>query len=151
MSQSSACANVRHQPLSQYSAQLNDALYRQKTRLEAAWAIEQEIKRQRKAAAGPEISTRGKHPLEPESSAQAAKRARHEGFVTQGNGKGKGPEVDVSLYALDDVVDVVMAGLTVVDAELMRAAFDVSQIVIMADFRMRDKIWRNKIPGRCLY
>lgn len=102
----------RSPSLGQFSAQLNDALYRQKSRLEIAWAVEQEAKR---------IKT--KHPLEPESSAQAAKRAKLE--VQAGSGKGKGVEVDISGWALDEVIEVVMAGLEVVDLELIKRAFEV--------------------------
>lgn len=117
----------RYSPLSQFNAQLNDALYRQKTRLEVAWASEQEARRLKKASTQPDPYAAGnKHPLEAESSAQAAKRARMEAFVMQGTGMGKGPEVDVSGFAIEAVVDVVMAGLAVVDVELMRAAFEVS-------------------------
>lgn len=72
-----------------------------------------------------------KHPLEAESSAQGAKRARFDGpLVSQGSGKGKGPEADVSTFPLESVIDVVMAGLAVVDAELMREAFEVSQGIL---------------------
>jgi symplekin len=124
---------IRYSPLSQFSAQLNDALYRQKTRLEVAWAKEQEARRLKKASTQQDQFSSGtKHPLEAESSAQAAKRARMEAIVMQGSGTGKGPEVDVSGFAIETVVDVVMAGLAVVDAELMRVAFEVSRFPTFA-------------------
>ena len=106
-----------------FAPQMNDALIRQKQRMDLAFVAEQEARRLRREAAKVKQEA-SKHPMEAESSEQAAKRSRME--VGVGSGKGKGPEIDASSYPLEAVVDAVMAGLNAVSAEALRATFDVS-------------------------
>ena len=105
-------------------AQLNDALVRQKQRMEIAMIEEQEARKSRRNAK----SGRGieKHMIEAESSADGAKRARLEGH--SGSGQGSGAEVDVTSISVDIVIDLVMAGLSAVSLDHLRWAFDVSGI-----------------------
>lgn len=72
---------------------------------------------------GPQTNTiLGKHPLEAESSADGAKRARLD--VQPGAAQGKGVEVDVGQLPIESVIQAVMEGLEVVSLELLLKAFD---------------------------
>ena len=131
-----------------FAPQINDALIRQKQRMDLAFVAEQDARRLRREAVKIKQEST-KHPMEAESSEQAAKRARTE--IAMGSGKGKGPEIDVSSYPLDAVVDVVMTGLNAVSVESLKATFDVSQgsrYSLMSQ-RLRDKPLRTKV--RMLY
>ncbi|WWD21274.1 hypothetical protein CI109_105758 [Kwoniella shandongensis] len=109
---------LRHPPFAAFAAQLNDALVRQKQRMEAAFVAEQQARKDRKKG----LKQTLKHPMEAESSEQAAKRARLE--VQPGVGLGRGPEVDVTTFPVEAVIDAVMTGLEVVPLELLTRAFD---------------------------
>ncbi|WVQ81189.1 hypothetical protein IAT38_003311 [Cryptococcus sp. DSM 104549] len=109
---------VRQPGLVMWQAQLNDALQRQKLRMEAAYVGEAGARRERRKGLkhGMEIAGPG---AEAESSEQAAKRAR----LDRGYG-GKGPEVDVSGMRLEAVVEGVVSGLKMISAESLAGAFD---------------------------
>ncbi|ORX39335.1 Symplekin tight junction protein C terminal-domain-containing protein [Kockovaella imperatae] len=107
-----------------FAAQLNDALIRQKQRMELAFVAEQEARKQRREEAKIKQEA-NKHSMEAESSEQAAKRARMESRA--GSGMGKGPEVDVSVYPLEAVVDAVMAGLHGIPPETLKMSFEVAR------------------------
>ncbi|WVQ92978.1 hypothetical protein IAU59_000040 [Kwoniella sp. CBS 9459] len=125
---------LRHPPFAAFAAQLNDALVRQKSRMEAAFVSEQTARRERRRAA--KAAQPPKHPLdpgasgtEPESSEQAFKRAKIESGeikidVQPGSGMGKGPEVDISEIEVEKVIEAVMTGLEVVPMELLNDAFE---------------------------
>ncbi|OCF38750.1 symplekin, partial [Kwoniella heveanensis CBS 569] len=125
---------LRHPPFAAFAAQLNDALVRQRSRMEAAFVAEQTARRERRRAA--KAAQSAKHPMDnspsgvdPESSEQAHKRAKleSEGAVLQvqpGPGAGKGVEVDISGIEVDKVIEAVMAGLEVVPMELLDQAFE---------------------------
>ncbi|WRT69315.1 uncharacterized protein IL334_006299 [Kwoniella shivajii] len=108
---------LRHPPFANFSARLNEALVRQKQRMESAFVVEASTRKERRKAKAP-----GKHAMEAESSEQAQKRARLE--VQTGSGIGKGPEVDISDIPVDKVIDAVMEGLDIVPIELLNVAFD---------------------------
>jgi hypothetical protein len=103
---------TRHPPLAAFIAQLNEALVRQKQRMEVAFVSEQTARKARKAVLPAQAQVLGKHPGEAESSAQAAKRARYE--VQAGTMERR-------------VIDVVMEGLQVVSSEDLQRAFEVSE------------------------
>ncbi|WVF65302.1 hypothetical protein IAT40_000026 [Kwoniella sp. CBS 6097] len=125
---------LRHPPFAAFAAQLNDALVRQKSRMEAAFVAEQTARRERRRSA--KVAQPAKHPMDPsvggidaESSEQAFKRAKLESGgaridVQPGSGFGRGPEVDISELEVDKVIEVVMAGLEVVPMELLNQAFE---------------------------
>lgn len=102
-----------------YSAQLQDALSRQKQRMEQAWTDDSENRRARRA-----YIAAGKHLLDDaESSSSANKRARLE--VKPGTGDGRsGVVVDVSQFALEPVIDAVIAGLSAASDDLLSRAFE---------------------------
>ncbi|KAL1405143.1 hypothetical protein Q8F55_008768 [Vanrija albida] len=113
---------AKYQPLVGFSAQLHEALSKQKHRMELAWQSDAEARRARRARIA---SGAAKHPLEPEagSSAGPSKRARIE--VMPGTGDGRGAIlVDVSKLPLAPVVDAVMAGLAAVTDEFLNRAFE---------------------------
>lgn len=116
---------TRHPPLAAFIAQLNEALVRQKQRMEVAFVAEQTARKARKAAVPAQAQVLGKHPWEAESSAQAAKRARYE--VQAGTMEGRGVLFDVSTIPIEAVIDVVMEGLRVVSSEDLQRAFEVSE------------------------
>ncbi|KIR28658.1 symplekin [Cryptococcus deuterogattii LA55] len=113
---------LRHPPLSAHAAQLNDALVRQKARMEAAFIGEALARKERrqnlKHTIDPETA------FEAESSEQAAKRARLDGLVGVGSGMGKGPEIDVSGMRLEEVVEVVLSSLRSVSLELLTGTIE---------------------------
>ncbi|GFZ47057.1 hypothetical protein JCM24511_04798 [Saitozyma sp. JCM 24511] len=113
---------TRHPPLAAFIAQLNEALVRQKQRMEVAFVAEQTARKARKAAVPAQAQVLGKHPWEAESSAQAAKRARYE--VQAGTMEGRGVLFDVSTIPIEAVIDVVMEGLRVVSSEDLQRAFE---------------------------
>ncbi|WWC90959.1 uncharacterized protein L201_005897 [Kwoniella dendrophila CBS 6074] len=120
---------LRHPPFANFSARLNEALIRQKQRMEAAFTHEaQTRKERRKATKAPGKHQRDVEP-EAESSQQAQKRARLE--MKSGSGVGKGPEVDISDIPLEQVIDAVMEGLEVVPLELLNIAFENAKKAIM--------------------
>ncbi|WWC72850.1 uncharacterized protein I206_106814 [Kwoniella pini CBS 10737] len=109
---------LRHPPFANFSARLNEALVRQKQRMESAFIAEAQARKERR-------KNKGKHAMdEPvaESSEQAQKRARLE--MRSGTGVGKGPEVDISQLPVEQVIDAVMEGLDVVSLELLNTAFE---------------------------
>ncbi|BEI87101.1 hypothetical protein CcaverHIS002_0704470 [Cutaneotrichosporon cavernicola] len=109
---------AKHPPLVGFSAQLHDALSRQKQRMELAYAADMEERRQRRAKLAS-----GKHPLEADAESSTAKRARLD--VQPGSGDGKGRVmVDVSQFALEPVIDVVLHGLQAISDEMLVRAFD---------------------------
>lgn len=113
-----------------FSAQLYEALSKQKQRMEQAWIADTEERRARRARM--QAANANKHPLEAdaESSASAAKRQRLE--VEAGNADGRGGViVDVSQFAIEPVIDAVMAGLTVVSDDLLNRAFDNARAAIL--------------------
>ncbi|WVR08835.1 hypothetical protein IAU60_005893 [Kwoniella sp. DSM 27419] len=110
----------RHPPFAAFAAQLNDALWRQKTRMNDAFAQEQSARKERRRVA--KTHQPSKHGMEAESSEQAAKRARLE--VNAGVGLGRGPEVDISGMETDQVIEAVMAGLEAVSPDLLKRAFE---------------------------
>jgi symplekin len=116
---------TRHPPLAAFIAQLNEALVRQKQRMEVAFVSEQTARKARKAVLPAQAQVLGKHPGEAESSAQAAKRARYE--VQAGTMEGRGVVFDVSTFPIEAVIDVVMEGLQVVSSEDLQRAFEVSE------------------------
>lgn len=125
----SAPLTTRHPPLVGFSAQLHDALNRQKQRMELAYAADMEERRQRRANLAS-----GKHPLEAdaESSAGAAKRARLD--VQPGSADGKGSViVDVSQFDVEAVIEAVMRGLEVISDEALNQAFDHARQAILDD------------------
>lgn len=119
----------KHPALVGFSAQLHDALSRQKQRMEQAWIADTEERRARRARMA---SGSLKHPLEAEaeSSTGAAKRARLEVMPGTGDGRG-GLNVDVSQFALEPVVEAVMAGLSVVTDDLLVRAFENARAAIL--------------------
>ncbi|TXT04952.1 hypothetical protein VHUM_04035 [Vanrija humicola] len=113
---------AKYQPLVGFSAQLHEALGKQKHRMELAWQADAEARRARRARIA---SGAHKHALEPEaeSSAGPSKRARLE--VMPGTGDGRGAVlVDVSKLPLAPVLDAVMAGLGAVTDEFLNRAFE---------------------------
>nr|XP_019049865.1 symplekin [Kwoniella bestiolae CBS 10118]OCF28795.1 symplekin [Kwoniella bestiolae CBS 10118] len=117
---------LRHPPFSNFSARLNEALLRQKQRMEHAFATEASMRRERRKAKTP-----GKHPMEvseneAESSEQAQKRARLQVDlgIRPGTGRGKGLEVDVGDLPVESVIEAVMQGLEIVPLELLNGAFE---------------------------
>jgi symplekin len=135
---------LRHSSTVSYSAQINEALIRQKQRMEAAFTAEQAA---RKARRGASAQALGKHPMEAESSSQAAKRAKYE--VQRGLLEGRGIEFDVSTLQIETVIDVVMEGLGVISADDLRRAFDVSKLSNWADGRMPAALSQKVDPMRC--
>ncbi|KAK8844072.1 hypothetical protein IAR55_006866 [Kwoniella newhampshirensis] len=109
---------LRHPPFAAFAAQLNDALVRQKQRMDIAFQAELQARKDRKKG----LKQTLKHPMEAESSEQAAKRARLE--VQPGVGLGRGPEVDVTTLPVEAVIDAVMTGLEVVPPDLLTRAFE---------------------------
>ncbi|OCF78893.1 symplekin [Kwoniella mangroviensis CBS 8886] len=117
---------LRHPPFANFAARLNEALLRQKQRMESAFATEVSMRREMRKAKTP-----GKHAMEvndneAESSEQAQKRARLQGElrVQPGSGSGKGPEFDVTNLPVESVIEAVMQGLDVAPLELLNHAFD---------------------------
>ncbi|WWC63751.1 uncharacterized protein I303_106356 [Kwoniella dejecticola CBS 10117] len=109
---------LRHPPFANFSARLNEALVRQKQRMESAFVAEAQARKERRR-------NKGKHLMdEPiaESSEQAQKRARLE--IRSGSGVGSGPEADISQLPVETVIDAVMEGLDVVPLELLNTAFE---------------------------
>ena len=106
------CHLVKFSSLVSYHAQLNEAILRQRQRIEAAFASEQEARRARAHRKIEPV----KHLLEPETSAQALKRARIEAPTT----------VDVSTLPVDMVVEQVMSGLAAISPDRLQLTFDVS-------------------------
>ncbi|CAD6567154.1 MAG: hypothetical protein TREMPRED_003351 [Tremellales sp. Tagirdzhanova-0007] len=96
--------------------QLNDALVRQKQRMEIAMNEEQEARKSRRDVK-PGLGI-GKHMTEAESSAEGAKRARLE--VNSSPSQGRGAEVDVTSISVETVIDLVMAGLSAVSVDHLR-------------------------------
>ncbi|EIW67114.1 hypothetical protein TREMEDRAFT_74647 [Tremella mesenterica DSM 1558] len=107
---------VRQPSLTQFSAQLNDALLRQKLRMDSAFSHENV---QRKAKR--EAIKRGMVVPVAESSEQAVKRVKLE--IQPGSGSGKGPEFDVTTLPLETVIDAVMEGLGLVTEAVLETAF----------------------------
>jgi len=100
--------------------QLNEALIRQKQRMDLAFPIEQEDRRARRAAvnSGAVMSM-----PEAETSAAAAMRVKIEQGI--GSGVGKGPDLDVGKLGIDVVIDAVMDVLGGITMEELRRALDV--------------------------
>lgn len=123
---------LRHPPLSAHVAQLNDALVRQKARMEAAFLAEASARKERRQNL--------KHTIDPgaaseaESSEQAAKRAKLDG-LGMGSGIGKGPEIDVSGMRLEEVVEVVLSSLRGVSSELLTGTIEVSSSLNVIPYR----------------
>ncbi|KAK4684675.1 symplekin, partial [Tremellales sp. Uapishka_1] len=117
--------------LGAFSAQLTDALVRQKIRIEAGLLAEYEAKKARKVKS--EASTLGKHSMEAETSLNGAKRMKMEIQVEAGTGQGRGPEVDVSDLPVEMVIELVMSGLDVVTVDLMRQAFENARRALVDD------------------
>ena len=109
--------------LSPFSAQLNDAIVRQKQRMELAFVAEQQARGERRTRGPDPLATTSKHPIEAESSAEGAKRAKIEGLVE----RDLVSNIDVTSIPVDTVIQVVMAGLEAVTTERLRLAFEVSQ------------------------
>lgn len=65
----------------------------------------------------------GKHPLEADAESSTVKRARLDVHTGSGDGKGR-VMVDVSQFALEPVIEVVMRGLEVISDEMLARAFD---------------------------
>ncbi|ODN76924.1 hypothetical protein L202_05498 [Cryptococcus amylolentus CBS 6039] len=114
---------IRHPPIASHAAQLNDALLRQKKRMEDAFVEEATARKERRRGT--------KHPMEPpagvdpESSEQAAKRARLEGSAGGvGSGVGKGPVVDISGMGVEEVVETVISGLRSVSSQTLVSALE---------------------------
>ncbi|WVQ74393.1 hypothetical protein IAR50_003994 [Cryptococcus sp. DSM 104548] len=113
---------IRHPPIASHAAQLNDALLRQKKRMEDAFVEEAALRKERRRGM--------KHPMdppgaEPESSEQAAKRARLEGSAGGvGSGVGKGPVVDISGMPVEEVVESVISGLRSVSSQTLVSALE---------------------------
>lgn len=123
---------ARHPPLVGFSAQLHDALARQKQRMEMAYAADADARRQRRANMA--AARAGKHPLEAEaeSSGSAAKRARME--VLLGNGDGRGSVLfDVSQLALEPVIDAVVAALAAAPDDFLTRACEQGRQAILDD------------------
>lgn len=116
---------VKLPQISSYAAQINEAIVRQKQRMDAALDTEriEKYARLETRAAGANL---GKHPVEAESSADAVKRARLE--VELGAGEGKGAEVDISGLPVQGVIEAVMAGLMAASVEQLHRAFNVSSL-----------------------
>jgi len=108
--------------MASFHAQLNEALIRQKQRMEQAFPLEQEERRQRRqrvqAVSAPPMSIPApsglKHGLEPESSADAVKRARLDVNGARAPNRG---EVDITGLVLERIVDGVMSGLGAISME----------------------------------
>ena len=115
---------VRHPSLAQFSAQLNDALLRQKQRMEAAFLVENEQRKARR-----EAQKRGGIP-QAESSASAAKRAKFESDSTPAPAPSTTAPFDVTTLPLEAVIDAVMQGLGSVPIELVNAAIEVSILLL---------------------
>ena len=95
----------------------------QKQRVDVAFVAEQDARKMKREQAWTQTAE-VKHEMEAESSQQGAKRARLQ--VEAGSGVGRGPEFDVSVFPIDQVIDVVMLGLAAIDPDTLRSAFDVS-------------------------
>ncbi|ORY28819.1 Symplekin tight junction protein C terminal-domain-containing protein [Naematelia encephala] len=119
---------VRHPPLVGYAPQLNEAMMRQRQRMDVAWQKERE---ERRARLGGSV----KHELDGEtmgeSSEMAAKRARMD--VVLGSGKGRGMEVDVTTLPVDAVVETVIGILEIAPDDFIRQAFENARIALRAD------------------
>ena len=116
-----------------FHAQLNEALIRQKQRMEVAFPSEHEERRRNRRlrvedAAEPTGAHGAKHALEAESSTDAAKRAKLETTVAHqpGSGSGKGPEVDISRFPLEGVIQGVMSSLNAISVEQLTRTMNVS-------------------------
>jgi symplekin len=117
--------------MASFHAQLNEALIRQKQRMEQAFPLEQEERRQRRQRAqtssGPQAGAPGpsglKHGLEPESSADAVKRAK---LDVNGARVPNSGEVDISSLVLERIVDGVMGGLGAISMENLLKRLEVS-------------------------
>lgn len=123
---------ARHPPLVGFSAQLHDALGRQKQRMEMAYAADSDARRQRRANMA--AARAGKHPLESEaeSSGSAAKRARMEVLLGSGDGKGS-VMFDVSQLALEPVIDAVVAALGAASDDFLTRACEAGRQAILDD------------------
>lgn len=123
---------ARHPPLVGFSAQLHDALGRQKQRMEMAYAADADARRQRRANMA--AARAGKHPLEAEaeSSGSAAKRARMEVLLGSGDGKGS-VMFDVSQLALEPVIDAVIAVLGAASDDFLTRACEQGRQAILDD------------------
>ena len=116
-----------------FHAQLNEALIRQKQRMEQAFPSEhEERRRSRRSRAEGAVETPGmqgvKHALEAESSADAAKRAKMETMAVPhqpGSGSGKGVEVDISRFPLEGVIEGVMNSLNAISVEQLTRTMEV--------------------------
>lgn len=121
-----------------FHAQLNEALIRQKQRIDAAWTVEVEERAARKMQAQARLTVRpvqvhtvsvpggAKHTLEPESSADGAKRAKLE---AEGSGWTKGPEVDISAAPMQLVVQGAIDGLRSIHQDRLKEVILVSCVV----------------------
>jgi symplekin len=95
--------------------------------MELAYAADMEERRQRRANLAS-----GKHPLEADAESSTAKRARLDVHPGSGDGKGR-VMVDVSQFALEPVIDVVMRGLEVISDEMLARAFDNARQAIQSN------------------
>lgn len=117
--------------MASFHAQLNEALIRQKQRMEQAFPLEQEERRQRRqrvhavSAPSTNIPTPSglKHGLEPESSAGAVKRAKLDANGARAPNRG---EVDITGLVLERIVDGVMGGLGAISMENLVKRLEVS-------------------------
>lgn len=118
-----------------FHAQLNEALGRQKQRMEQAFPAEHEERRRNRrlrvegGATEPTAMQGTKHTLEAESSADAVKRAKLETTAAShraGSGSGRGVEVDISRFPLEAVIEGVMSSLNTISPEQLTQTMDVS-------------------------
>jgi symplekin len=121
-----------------FHAQLNEALIRQKQRMEQAFPSEhEERRRNRRLRAEGAVEAPGmqgvKHALEAESSADAAKRAKMETVPIPhqaGSGIGRGVEVDISRFPLEGVIEAVMSSLNAISADHLTRTMEASGCLV---------------------
>lgn len=106
-----------------FTAQLNEAIIRQKQRMELAFVHEQQerlARREQRALQSvkvePALLAGVKHPLEAETSAEGAKRAKRERV-----------EVDAQKFPLPIVIDAVIQGLGGIQSDHLQRVFTVSR------------------------